>query len=54
MSTEGIEKKEMLETQNMSNRLEEEPRVSFRLIDLGDKVLSSFELPGPKSRVANM
>ena len=50
----GRDREEMLETQNMSNRLEEEPRVSFRLIDLGDKVLSSFELPGPKSRVANM
>ena len=47
-------KEDMLETQDMSNRKYIITGASFRLIDLGDKVLSSFELPGPKSRVANI
>ena len=50
----GNDIEEMLETQDMRNRKYIITGASFRLIDLGDKVLSSFELPGPKSRVANM
>ena len=53
---EGIEEKEIgvRDTRYERNRSEQQKKQSPRLIDLGDKVLSSFELPGPKSRVANM